>query len=96
VPVSTTKKKASASRRQKVVRKAAATEPQIIQSEAKPAPPAPAAPPDPAFEQQLQDYFAAESRKKVDQVAENIFSSLLARYGWARNEQGQVEYVGGE
>lgn len=48
------------------------------------------------FERQLQDHFAAEARKKVEEAAENIFGSLLARHGWVRNERGQVEYVGGD
>ncbi|HSB74713.1 MAG TPA: hypothetical protein VLC12_03635 [Terriglobales bacterium] len=48
------------------------------------------------FERELQDHFAAEARKKVEEAAENIFGSVLARHGWARNERGQVEYVGGE
>lgn len=50
----------------------------------------------PDFERELQDHFAAEDRKKVEEAAENIFGSLLARHGWARNEHGQVEYVGGD
>lgn len=49
----------------------------------------------PDFERQLQDHFAAEARKKAEEAAEHIFGSLLARHGWARNEHGQVEYVGG-
>jgi hypothetical protein len=32
----------------------------------------------------------------VEEAAENIFGSVLARHGWARNEHGQVEYVGGD
>jgi hypothetical protein len=52
--------------------------------------------PSPDFERELQDHFAAEDRKKVEEATENIFGSLLARHGWARNERGQVEYVGGE
>ena len=52
--------------------------------------------PNPDFERQLEDHFAAEARKKVEEEAENIFGSLLARHGWIRNEHGQVEYVGGE
>lgn len=48
------------------------------------------------FERELQDHFAAEARKKVEEAAENIFGSVLARHGWVRNERGQVEYVGGE
>lgn len=48
------------------------------------------------FERQLQDHFAAEARKKVEEEAEHIFGSILARHGWVRNEHGQVEYVGGE
>lgn len=76
------------------------------------APPEPAAPvqvqpvqvqPDPAaqeasrdFERELEEHFAAEARKKVEEETENIFGSLLARHGWVRNEHGQVEYVGGE
>ena len=57
----------------------------------------PASPqPSPDFERQLQDHFAAEERKKVEEAAENIFGSVLARHGWARNEHGQVEYVGGD
>jgi hypothetical protein len=44
----------------------------------------------------LQDHFAAQDRKKVEEAAENIFGSLLARHGWVRNEHGQVEYVGGD
>jgi hypothetical protein len=52
--------------------------------------------PSPDFERELQDHFAAEDRKKVEEVAENIFGSVLARHGWARNEHGQVEYVGGD
>ena len=61
------------------------------------APAQPASPqPNPDFERELQDHFAAEERKKVEEAAENIFGSLLARHGWARNEHGQVEYVGGD
>jgi hypothetical protein len=52
--------------------------------------------PSPAFERELQDHFAAEDRKKVEEATENIFGSLLARHGWVRNEHGQVEYVGGD
>jgi hypothetical protein len=52
--------------------------------------------PNPDFERQLQDHFAAQDRKKVEEETEHIFGSLLARHGWARNEHGQVEYVGGE
>lgn len=48
------------------------------------------------FERELQDHFAAEARKKVEQETEHIFGSILARHGWVRNEHGQVEYVGGE
>jgi len=48
------------------------------------------------FERELEEHFAAEARKKVEEETENIFGSLLARHGWARNEHGQVEYVGGE
>ena len=48
------------------------------------------------FERELQDHFAAEARRKVEEAAENIFGSVLARHGWVRNERGQVEYVGGE
>lgn len=48
------------------------------------------------FERELQDHFAAEERKKVEEAAENVFGSVLARHGWVRNERGQVEYVGGE
>jgi hypothetical protein len=48
------------------------------------------------FERELQDHFAAEARKKVEQEAEHIFGSVLARHGWVRNEHGQVEYIGGE
>ena len=48
------------------------------------------------FDRELQDHFAAEARKKVEEATENIFGPLLARHGWVRNEQGQVEYVGGE
>ena len=48
------------------------------------------------FERELQDHFAAEARKKVEEATENIFGSLLARHGWIRNEHGQVEYVGGD
>jgi hypothetical protein len=58
-------------------------------------PPAPQRP-SPDFERELQDHFAAEERKKVEEAAENIFGSLLARHGWVRNEHGQVEYVGGD
>ncbi len=58
--------------------------------------PAAAEKPSPDFERQLQDHFTAEARKKVEEEAENIFGSLLARHGWIRNEHGQVEYVGGE
>jgi len=46
------------------------------------------------FERELQDHFAAEARRKVEEATENIFGSVLARHGWARNEHGQVEYVG--
>ena len=48
------------------------------------------------FERELQDHFAAEERKKIEEAAENIFGSILARHGWVRNENGQVEYVGGD
>jgi hypothetical protein len=48
------------------------------------------------FDRELQDHFAAETRKKVEEATENIFGPPLARYGWVRNEQGHVEYVGGE
>ena len=58
-------------------------------------PPAPQAP-GIDFERELEDHFAAEARKKIEEAAENIFGSVLARHGWARNEHGQVEYVGGE
>jgi hypothetical protein len=63
-------------------------------------PEAPAQPPSlrpsPDFERELQDHFAAEERKKVEEATENIFGSVLARHGWVRNQQGQVEYVGGD
>ncbi len=52
--------------------------------------------PSPDFERELQHHFAAEERKKVEEAAENIFGSVLARHGWVRNEHGQVEYVGGD
>ena len=52
--------------------------------------------PNPDFERELQDHFASEERKKVEEAAENIFGSILARHGWVRNENGQVEYVGGD
>jgi hypothetical protein len=52
--------------------------------------------PSPDFERQLQDHFAAQDRKKVEEETEHIFGSLLARHGWTRNEHGQVEYVGGD
>ena len=52
--------------------------------------------PNPDFERELQDHFAAEDRKKVEEAAEHIFGSVLARHGWARNEHGQIEYVGGD
>ena len=52
--------------------------------------------PNPDFERELQDHFAAEERKKIEEAAENIFGSILARHGWVRNENGQVEYVGGD
>ena len=60
-----------------------------------------AVPPIPAqssrdFERELQDHFAAEARQKLEQEAEQLFGSVLARHGWIRNEHGQVEYVGGE
>jgi hypothetical protein len=48
------------------------------------------------FERELEEHFAMEARKKVEEETESIFGSLLARHGWARNERGQVEYVGGE
>ena len=48
------------------------------------------------FERELQDHFAAEARQKLEQEAEQLFGSVLARHGWIRNEHGQVEYVGGE
>jgi hypothetical protein len=60
------------------------------------APTTPAQKPSPDFERELQDHFAAQDRKKVEEAAENIFGSLLARHGWVRNEHGQVEYVGGD
>jgi LAS superfamily LD-carboxypeptidase LdcB len=52
--------------------------------------------PSPDFERELQDHFAAEERKKVEEATEHIFGSVLARHGWVRNEHGQVEYVGGD
>lgn len=52
--------------------------------------------PSPDFERELQDHFAAEERRKVEEATENIFGSVLARHGWVRNERGQMEYVGGE
>jgi hypothetical protein len=52
--------------------------------------------PSPDFERELQDHFAAEERKKVEEATENIFGTVLARHGWVRNEHGQVEYIGGE
>ena len=55
-----------------------------------------AAQPSADFERELQDHFAAEACKKVEQETEHIFGSILARHGWVRNERGQVEYVGGE
>jgi len=70
-----------------------------VQPESAPqaAPTQPVSPqPSPDFERELQDHFAAEDRKKIEEAAENIFGSLLARHGWARNEHGQVEYVGGD
>jgi hypothetical protein len=48
------------------------------------------------FERELQDHFAAEARKKLEEETEHIFGSVLARHGWIRNEHGQVEYVGAE
>ena len=48
------------------------------------------------FEQLLEHHFTQEEQKKIDEATENIFGSVLARYGWVRNEQGRVEYVGGE
>jgi hypothetical protein len=48
------------------------------------------------FERELKEHFAAEARRKVEEAAENIFGSVLARHGWVRNEHGQVEYVGGD
>jgi len=48
------------------------------------------------FERLLDEHFAQEQQKKVDEVTDTIFGSVLARHGWVRNEQGQVEYVGGE
>ena len=48
------------------------------------------------FERLLDEHFAQEQQKKVEQVTDDIFGSVLARHGWVRNEQGQVEYVGGE
>lgn len=50
----------------------------------------------PDFERQLQDHFAAEDRKKIEEATESIFGSVLARHGWVRNKHGQVEYIGGE
>jgi hypothetical protein len=61
---------------------------------AQPQPPVPQ--PSHDFERELQDHLAAEERKKVEEAAENIFGSVLARHGWVRNEHGQVEYVGGD
>lgn len=68
------------------------TQPETAAQEAKPA----VKQPNPDFDRQLQDHFAAEERKKVEEAAESVFGSVLARHGWARNEHGQVEYVGGE
>lgn len=48
------------------------------------------------FERELQDHFAAEARKRLEEETEQLFGSVLARHGWIRNEHGQVEYVGGE
>jgi|GraSoiStandDraft_28_1057319.scaffolds.fasta_scaffold500572_2 hypothetical protein len=48
------------------------------------------------FEELLEQHFSEEQQKKIDEATENIFGSVLARHGWVRNEQGRVEYVGGE
>ncbi len=48
------------------------------------------------FEEQLEQHFSEEEQKKINEATENIFGSVLARHGWVRNEQGRVEYVGGE
>ena len=63
-----------------------------VQAAVQPAP----AQPSRDFERELQDHFAAEARKKLEEETEHIFGSVLARHGWIRNEHGQVEYVGGE
>lgn len=68
---------------------------EAIPSQAAVQPPAPQQPSS-DFERELQDHFAAEARRKVEEAAENIFGSVLARHGWVRNEHGQVEYIGGE
>lgn len=68
------------------------TQPEAAAKENKPA----VKQPSPDFDRQLLDHFAAEERKKVEEAAESVFGSVLARHGWVRNEHGQVEYVGGE
>ena len=87
--VTTTKQKVNSARRQKKM-----TEPEAATKQTKPEPAVKQ--PSQDFDRQLQDHFAAEERRKVEEAAESVFGSVLARHGWVRNEHGQVEYVGGE
>jgi len=88
--VSVTKTKQGVKRSQRGKKAAQPEAP--VQAQAQPPSPRPS----PDFERELQDHFAAEERKKVEEATEDIFGSVLARHGWVRNQQGQVEYVGGE
>lgn len=83
--ITTTKQKVKSARRQKKM-----TQPETAPKEVKPT----VKQPNPDFDRQLLDHFAAEERKKVEEAAESVFGSVLARHGWVRNEHGQVEYIG--
>ena len=85
----------SVTARKHTASKVSRTRKKQVETEAVVPSPAPQ-PPSPDFERQLQDHFSAQDRKKIEEETEHIFGSLLARHGWARNEHGQVEYVGGD
>jgi hypothetical protein len=36
-----------------------------------------------------------ETSEEVDVLADKVFSSVLQRCGWERNERGEIEHVGG-